>query len=289
MAQGTRTRHGGITPVVVPVVLILAGILVTLYPLAATWYNSYHQASFAARYSAAVAQAPSSALAEQRNAAQRYNASLPTRQLTDPWTGQDDPASAAAWTSYRDQLNRYDVMARLRVPSIHIDLPIYHGTDDEVLAKGVGHMFGTSLPVGGPGHAVLTAHSGWSSAILFERLPELSVGAMMYLDVYGETLAYQVSSTEVVLPSELISLARDDVDRLTLITCTPRTINSHRLLVHAVRVPSAQAPAATPALRAMDWSIQPWMRPRLLIAAGGLLLLAALVWHNTRRGKRNRS
>lgn len=159
-----------------------------------------------------------------------------------------------------------------------VDLPVYHGTGETALARGVGHLFGTSLPVGGPDtHAVLTGHSALADATLFDRLPEIQTGQVFYLDVYGETLAYQVDRTTVVLPNELDALQRTGADEITLVTCTPRAVNSHRLLVHAVRVPYDAAADPVADGPRMDWTIRAWMYPRVIAMGVALAILLAML------------
>ncbi len=261
----------------VPVVCILLGIAVLGYPLAGTYYNDYNQFLFARGYAASVADAAPSTLQESLDRAHRYNDTLPVTLLADPWT-QESSADDAARTDYLSQLADFDVMARVRVPSIGVDLPVLHGTSDDTLARGIGHLYGSSLPVGGPGtHAILTGHSAFADATLFDKLPEVAVGDVFYIDVYGQTLAYRVDATTVVLPDDLTRLTRTPgVDAVTLVTCTPRSINSHRLLVHAVRIP--YDPQADPHPEpSMNWSLRPWMYPRAIAMAVAALILVAML------------
>ena len=129
------------------------------------------------------------------------------------------------------------VMGTINIPSINVMLPIYHGTSDDVLKKGVGHLKGTSLPVGGTStHAVLTGHTGLSSAKLFTDLVQLEKGDIFVISVCGQKIAYKVFRTDVVLPKDTKSLRiYEGKDYVTLITCTPYGINSHRLLVRGER------------------------------------------------------
>ena len=286
----SASKHRSTTPrrgpnPLVPVVLILAGIVVLLYPIAATFYNNYQQAKVADSYAVAVDQADPQTLAAAIAAAREYNATLSPTAFYDPWSEESDTTSAEyqRYRGYLDQLADHDAMARLRVPGIKVDLAVRHGTGEQTLANGAGHLYGTSLPVGGPNtHAVITTHSGWANATLFDRLPEMKVGDEFYVDVYGETLAYRVDQIHVVLPDDFTYLARDGGDHITLITCTPRAVNSHRLLVRGSRIPFEQAKAAavkppTSPLRAMDWTIATWMYPRLIAAAVAILLMLAII------------
>lgn len=146
--------------ILLPVVLILAGVLVLLYPVVATQWNNHRQQGIAAEYARIQEETPPSVLQEQFEAATRYNQTKGEGPILDPWLSRITPDNAE-WQEYMSYLGGDGVMARLVVPSAKIDLPVYHGTSSSTLDKGVGHLFGTDLPVGGSGtHAVLTAHTG---------------------------------------------------------------------------------------------------------------------------------
>lgn len=141
--------------------------------------------------------------------------------------------------SYEEQLvfDRDPMMSWVEIPSINVSMPIYHGTSEEVLMAGVGHLEGTSLPVGGvPSHCVLTAHSGMRNLSMFDDIHALGEGDLVLLHTMNQTLAYKVVGSEVVWPDEVESLAIEPgTDKLTLVTCTPYGVNDHRLLVHCDR------------------------------------------------------
>ncbi|MGJ3507279.1 class C sortase [Enemella sp. A6] len=263
----------------VPVVLILLGVAVMLYPIGATFYNNYRQQEFARQYQQQLQRTPQAELDQQLEAARAYNAQLDPKAYQDPWDGK--PAGdGPEYQQYLTQLNEHDAMARIRIPTIGVDLPVRHGTSEETLASAVGHLFGTSLPVGGPGtHAGLTGHTGIQNASLFDGLIDVAEGDVFYIDVYGETLAYQVNKIQVVLPDRIDTLAPvAGQDLVTLITCTPYGVNSHRLLVQGTRIP--YDPAADPSQgSALLQSIQilPWMYARLIGAAIALALLLAMI------------
>lgn len=153
-------------------------------------------------------------------------------------------------SQYRSLLNpdQDDVMGLIQIPRLHLTLPVYHGTDESILQKGAGHIEGSSLPVGGKGsHAVISSHSGLEEARLFTDLDKLQEGDEIKLMILDQKLTYKVTDSEVVDPDITGLLQIDpDQDQLTLITCTPVGINSHRLLVHAVRADD-QAAAKTAA------------------------------------------
>ncbi|MGN0102705.1 class C sortase [Bifidobacterium thermacidophilum] len=163
-------------------------------------------------------------------------------EAADPFAPSSSASDATAntteaWrhdTEYLSLLNAsHGVMGSIRIPKISVNLPIYHGTSDAVLDDGVGHVYGTSLPVGGAGsHSVLTAHRGLSDKTLFTRLDELRVGDPFYIKIMNETLGYRVISITTIKPSEINGLTiRKGQDLVTLMTCTPYGVNTHRLLV----------------------------------------------------------
>ena len=146
------------------------------------------------------------------------------------------------WASedYADQLNitGNGIMGYVVIPNIQVNLPISHGTADGTLAKGVGHLLGSSLPVGGTGtHCVLTGHSGLASQKMFSDLPGMKVGDIFYLDILGLRLAYEVKEINTVLPydTSLLEIEPEE-DLCTLVTCTPYGVNTHRLLVRGSRI-----------------------------------------------------
>ncbi len=154
---------------------------------------------------------------------------------------EDEVNRSAVYLAYEEllRISGTDVIGTVNYPALNIALPVYHGTTDEVISKGAGHMYGTSLPVGGPStHAVLTAHSGLPSARLFTRLPEAKVGDQFWISVLSEDHYYQVQAVDTVRPGDTESLKIiEGEDWVTLFTCTPIGINSHRFMVHAERIP----------------------------------------------------
>ena len=168
--------------------------------------------------------------------AREYNDNLAGDPVRDPFV----PGTGYALPdNYLDCLNIGGVMGYIAIPKIRVRLPIYHGTSEEVLQKGVGHIESTALPIGGDfTHAILTGHRGLPSAKLFTDLDQLKVGDRFYIYVLDEVLAYEVDEIHTVLPDELQNLQTvKGRDLLTLITCTPYAVNTHRLLVRGFRVP----------------------------------------------------
>lgn len=275
----------------IPILLVIAGVLVLLYPVAATQFNNIKQRQFAQNYNQQVDQLSDADRRADLERARAYNATLSGVPILDPYLerASRDPESVA-YRDYLSQLARFDAMARVRVPSAGIDLPIYHGTSDEVIGKGAGHLYGTSLPVGGLGtHSVLTSHTGMSNATLFDHLTSVKQGDLIYVDVMGETLAYRVNQIKVVLPTEIGDLkAVPGKDYVTLFTCTPYAINTHRLLVRAERVPYAPTVADRAAAAAPGFALEAWMWWLILGAGVGLLVAILIAVREWRRRRANR-
>lgn len=253
---------------VIAIILLLIGVMVLTYPVFATFVSNYSQQMVDLRTRERLAQEITPADEEAMLAqAEEYNTQLHSGPILDPFLQRVAPDTKM----YRDYLALLDygssVMGSVEIPSIHVHLPIYHGTDDATLDKGAGHLFGTSLPVGGEGtHAVITAHSGLAGATMFDKLPDLKIGDSIYVRSGHRLLRYTVHDTEVVVPTNTESLnVVPGRDLVTLITCTPYGVNTHRLLVHAERAPLD--PDAPQPVEGIDWLgvVRPWMVVPLLI------------------------
>ena len=248
-ATGRRWRLSALSVAVT--VLCLLGVSVALYPATASWFSAAQEAARLAQYGDAVtAIGPASRLQALTEAA-AYNSALTGGGAVKANERVPVGTAAALPEGFDyDRLlaaNAYGLMGRIVIPSIGADLPIYHGTSDATLAEGVGHLEGTSLPIGGPGtHAVLAGHRGLASATLFTNLDRVRDGDTFTLYVFGETLSYRVSDIAVVDPDQTRTL--DPVagkDLVTLVTCTPLGINSRRILVTGERVtPTPEAAVA---------------------------------------------
>lgn len=211
----------------------IAALGLLLYPLVGELLSERYHSDVETTYTAAIADADDIELTAQRQAAEQYNAMLSgTAAITEG--GADAPPLA-----YAEQLTVGGVMCYIDIPKISLYLPVQHGTDAETLERAVGHVVGTSLPVGGSStHAVLSAHSGMASSKLFSDIDQLEKGDIFYIHVLGDTLAYEVDSINTVLPTDTRLLQIEDgKDYVTLVTCTPFGVNTHRLLVRGHRVP----------------------------------------------------
>ena len=274
---------------IAPPILLLAGILVLLYPVFATQYNNYRQESIASQFSAVAEDAGPDAVAENLRRADEYNANAAESPILDPWLDAQRPGTEA-YQEYLSQLNINDVMATVKIPAINVNLPIYHGTESATLDKGIGHLFGTALPVGGEStHTVLTGHTGLGTATMFDQLTSLKEGDVFYIEVPGRHLKYQVTDIRVVLPNETETLNKvEGKDLATLITCTPYGINTHRLLVTGERVPMDEAAAAAEAAQVKGAVLKPWMIA-ILIAVAIILLVSAIIWARSRKRREPQS
>ncbi len=224
------------------VLFAVAGVLLA-YPLVSTIINSKYHSDIETAYTAAIEDSNADELEQQRQAAQQYNA-----MLSGAATITEGGASAPP-LAYAQQLTVGGAMAYVDIPKIGVYLPVEHGTSADTLEKSVGHVVGTSLPVGGSStHAVLSAHSGLASSKLFSDIDQLAEGDMFYVHVLGDTLAYEVASINTVLPTDTHLLQIEDgKDLVTLVTCTPFGVNTHRLIVRGHRVPYVPEQEATAA------------------------------------------
>lgn len=270
------------------IVLIGAlGLGTLLYPSAAQWLTSYNQSKLMQHDHAApsgAARTDSEATA-QLEAAHRYNAALTSGVLVaanenvPSGTGlSTDPSLAYDSMLHSGSNGR---MARLRYSNVGVDLPVYHGTDEATLLRGAGHLEGSSLPVGGENtHAVITAHRGLAEATMFTNLDRAEVGDTFVLEVLGEALTYQVRDVTVVAPDQTERLrVIPGKDLVTLVTCTPLGINSHRILVTAERVlPTPLADIQNVGLPS-DVPGPPWW---LAVLSLGIVALTAFLWRSGR-------
>ncbi|MDK4258828.1 class C sortase [Corynebacterium propinquum] len=267
--------------VFVPALIILAGISVLLYPVVSTQWNNYIQRKVVEEYSSQIQDVPEEQLNAALDAAREYNANSIGGPILDPWLSRVSEDNLD-YQHYLEQLSGLPAMSQLSIPSIESSLPVYHGTTEEVLQKGLGHLYGTSLPVGGEGtHSVITGHTGLTTSTMWDNLIDMKEGDAVYVNTFGQKMKYQVTSTEVVLPHETESLAQQpDKDLITLITCTPYGVNSHRLLVHAERVPLD--PEDEAAFDQKNGILQWWMWALLIVAA----LAIAFLIHWIRKERR---
>ena len=224
-----------IVPLVLAGGIFLGGCALLAYPKVSQWLNNLHQSEVIADYSSAVDSLDDEEAQRELKRAKDYNDQLTENVgLTDPFENKLDEND-----QYQTLLNftTEGVMGYIEIPKINVLLPIYHGVSSNVLSKGIGHLPETSLPVGGEStHCVLAGHSGMSCARLFTDLPKLEDGDVFYLHIYNKTLTYTVDQVKKVLPTDTSDLTIvDGEDYVTLVTCVPIAVNSHRLLVRGTR------------------------------------------------------
>ena len=228
----------------------VAALGLMLYPLAGELVSEKYHSDVETTYTAAIEDTDAAELTAQREAAEQNNA-----MLSGAATITKGGASAPP-LPYAEQLTVGGVICYIDIPKINVYLPVQHGTDADTLEKSVGHVVGTSLPVGGSStHAVLSAHSGMASSKLFSDIDQLAVGDTFYIHVLGEVLAYEVDAINTVLPTDTRLLQIEEgKDYVTLVTCTPFGVNTYRLLVRGHRIPytpkqataaAAEKPAAS--------------------------------------------
>ena len=265
---------------IVPTLLLLASFASLIYPHAAMWLSQYHMSEVAAEYAKLITHAVP-APHEQLERAREYNRNLSSGAIYEANTniptshGETSDISQSYW----DQLKANDdgLMARLKIKKIDLDLPVYHGTEDDTLLKGLGHLRGTSLPVGGKGtRSVITGHRGLASAEMFTRLDEIVKGDTFTIEVFDEVLTYKVIEKIVVNPDETKKIAAvPGKDLMTLITCTPLGINTQRILVTGERI--IPTPAADEANRGKKPDVPrfPWW---VVGCFGSLCVVGGYIW-----------
>lgn len=221
--------------------VFLAGAGVFLYPTVSDMWNQYRNVRLVSRYDEAVTDLSDNEYEKLWNEAKEYNAEHLVNSIADVFGEKDDYVLTQPYDQVLDP-NGEGLMGSIEIPKINAKLAIYHGLSKTVLEKGVGHVEGTSLPVGGKStHAVLAAHRGLPSAKLFTDLDQMKKGDIFILHILGKNLAYKVDQIRTVLPEETGELdIVEGEDHVTLVTCTPYGVNTHRLLVRGIRTKYAE-------------------------------------------------
>ncbi len=265
-------------------VLMLMGLTIgvglLLYPSIANYWNSFHQTKAIISYNDVVSQMDTEDYEQILNDAKEYNRKLGEEGIQWMMTDQQK-------AEYLKQLKveGTEVMGYVSIPKIHVKLPMYHGTEEDVLQTSIGHLEPTSLPVGGKkSHCAVSGHRGLPSAKLFTDLVDLKEGDTWTMTVLNETVTYEVDQIRIVEPADLSNLQIEGKkDLATLITCTPYGINTHRLLVRGHRIPNADGDAN---LTADAIQIEPiYIAP--FLAAPILLALLAILFVSTRKARRD--
>ena len=221
---------------IISTILFVLGFGLCFYPLVSNLINRIEQGRIISTYKEDLKEDDTDILQEYLNEAEKYNEALAIR---DGGIVNADARELLTYENYNNLLNLSDkgVMGSIEIPNIDVNLPIYHGTEEENIVVGAGHVYGSSLPVGGSStHSLLTSHSGLANAKLFTRLDEMKTGDLFYITVCNSVLTYKVCNIQVIKPEEVDSLTiQEGKDLVSLITCTPYGINTHRLIVTGER------------------------------------------------------
>lgn len=264
-----------------PIALVAIGILCFSYPVVSTLVNNHAAKELSIEYDKLNKEKPKENRAEILRKAREYNARHKAIISADPYNGNNDYMDTPEYKEYEKVLSEpMGIMGIVKIPKIGVRLPIYHGTTQDTLAMGAGHLYGTDLPVGGKSrHTVVTAHTGMPDATMFDDLNTLKKGDYFYFDVQGKTLRYKVFRINVVEPNDIRLLRREKGrDLATLITCTPYGINTHRLLVTGYRV--LPDPANVPGDH-MQWPL--WMTLFVISMVMSAVLMAMMLVASLRK------
>ncbi|MDI9588024.1 MAG: class C sortase [Acidobacteriota bacterium] len=279
--EPTKRRWKFPTLISVGTLIILLGVAVVLYPTTSSWFSQYNQSKLIDNVSVEQENLGPTEADQRISEASEYN-----RLLVGGAIVEANQHKATGSVEDEGEYNYFDLlnadqsgaMGRLRINSIDVDLPIYHGTSDKTLTKGVGHLRGTALPV--PGFSqrpVLTAHRGYPEATLFDNLDKVKEGDTFVIEVFGQSWTYKIYETKVIDPEDTESISIEEGrDIVSLLTCTPLGINTHRILVTGERidptpiedVEQAGAPSTLPHF--------PWW---IVVAVAALIGAVAIIWH----------
>lgn len=264
---------------IILVLIFIIGLSLLLYPSFSDYWNSFHQSRAIASYAQTVTTIDDDQYEKMWAQAQEYNTTLAKKQ--NRWV-----LSEEEYEEYEGLLNigGTGIIGYIEIPNIKVSLPIYHGVDEAVLQIAVGHIEGSSLPVGGEGtHCVISGHRGLPSAKLFTNLDEMEEGDLFMMRVLDETLTYEVDQIRIVEPEDLSALdIEEGKDLCTLVTCTPYGINSHRLLVRGHRVENLES-ASSIRVTADAMQIDPVMVAPVIAVPILLILLIWLLVHYRKR------
>lgn len=279
--------------IVIAVLFFILALGLTLYPVISSIVNAKYASEIHTAYEEVIRKTDDAALTAARAEADAYNEAITPGAMDVHAYSRE--AIAAASENYDNLLNlRGDgIMGYVSVPKLNLELPILHGTNADALERGVGHLLGSSLPVGGSGtHTILTGHSGMATQKMFTDLINLTAGDVFYLEVLGDKLAYQVDEIHTVLPYDTSLLGIiPGMDCCTLVTCTPYGVNTHRLLVRGTRIPYEQAQEeerviAIEEVPASEWSTE-YIRGILIGLFIVLVIVVVILFYtaNHRRGR----
>lgn len=264
---------------ILPILVIGIGLCLMVYPWISNWLYERGVDSTVDAYTEKAAELDETDMEHMWEVAQQYNERLAASDvvLTDPFDFTDENGTDVTYESVLS-MDDSGYLCSVEIPKINVSLPVYHGTSETVLKKGAGHLEGSSFPVGGEDtHVVISAHTGLSTAKMFTDLTELEEGDVFFLHVLDRTLAYKVCEVQIVLPEEVEYLAiQKGRDLVTLLTCTPYGVNTHRLLVMGERTEIQYARTETAVQGTESNGSSQWMRSYRLAVLAGLLLVSAI-------------
>lgn len=237
-------------------IIFAVGFVLCSYPLASNIIEGFYQKDAVATYNQAVSSTSTESLEENLKKGEEYNNVLFSQKNVSLESGNSGDTSILGEESYESILNMGNgVIGSIEIPKISVNLPIYHGTSDDVLSVGVGHVYGSSFPIGGTNtRSILTGHRGLPNAKLFTRLDEIVDGDLFFIRVLNRTLAYKVSDIMVIKPDDIDSVdIVEGKDLVSLITCTPYGVNTHRLVVTGERVPYVESEYTSIESQAMSY------------------------------------
>ena len=292
-----REKRRTIITISLAVLFFLLALGLTVYPIFSSCYNEAHQSQIHAEYREAVQALPDTAIPEARAAAQAYNEELWSSIVRYGSYSKDSVTSAVEEYAQLLDLTGTGTMGYVHIPKLGVSLPIYHGTEEETLDRGIGHLIGSSLPFGGSStHAILTGPSGLASQKMFSDLDKLEMGDTFYLEVLNEVLAYEVDQINTVLPHDTTYLGLEEgKDLCTLVTCTPFGVNTHRLLVRGHRIPYTPENTDNPAIELAEtnetvdstWEQEYEKGVYLAIGIVALICLILFIVWLTQKGENN--
>lgn len=286
-ARSSKPRSSKVS-LIVAVILALVGFSAVLYPMVSTLHNNAAASRVADQARNEVDQLDDDYKVQLLDQMRQYNQSLVERPIDPGVPDSQEMYPTEEYRRYLDvgrpSLSSTDVIAEITIPDVSIKLPVYRGSGPSSLNRGAGHLFGTTLPVGGPGsNTTITAHTGMATATMFDNLINLKPGHDIYISVLGETLRYRMVDSKVVPPesTDAVPMAGEsDLDRLFLITCTPYGLNFHRLVVEAHRIPLDAEPAPKDVDQVVNevgpW--QWWMTVTVVVLVVVVLLFGVLLW-----------
>lgn len=260
------------------ILIFILGLLIATYPIISNYYYTIDNNNQIAEFNEAVAEMPSKEVLERIELAKAYNETLDPSRLADPYTEREKKGVE----NYARMLEVREKIGYVDIPKIGQQIPVYAGTSEDVLQHACGHLEGTSLPIGGKDtHAVITAHRGLPQVKLFRDLDKMEVGDLFFFTNVKETLAYKVDQILVVEPWDFEPvLVVEGKDLMTLLTCTPYMINSHRLLVRGHRVP--YVPEVKEEIERAKFNYKSLIVPGLILAIV-MLIIYLYIRHRRRR------